>query len=98
MAGREVKLDGPVTQVVALFPSDCEILYAIGAGETLVGRGEYCDYPQEVLDVPAVQSGANTNIEQIISLNPQVVLMSTMDQTEEQVAALEAAGIRCFRN
>lgn len=93
MAGREVKLDGPVTRVVALFPSDCEILYAIGAGETLVGRGEYCDYPQEVLDVPAVQSGANTNIEQIISLNPQVVLMSTMDQTEEQVAALEAAGI-----
>ena len=67
--------------------------YAIGAGETLVGRGEYCDYPQEVLDVPAVQSGANTNIEQIISLNPQVVLMSTMDQTEEQVAALEAAVI-----
>lgn len=94
MAGREIKLDEPATQVIALFPSDCEILYAIGAGETLVGRGEYCDYPQDVFDVPVVQSGANTNIEQIINLNPQVLLMSTMDQTEEQVAALEAAGIK----
>lgn len=94
MTGREITLKEPATRIVALTPSDCEILYAIGAGEALVGRGEYCDYPQEVLDVPAVQSGANTNLEQIIDLKPQVLLMSTMAQTEEQVAALEAAGIK----
>ncbi|MBO4288736.1 MAG: ABC transporter substrate-binding protein, partial [Lachnospiraceae bacterium] len=38
-------------------------------------------------------SGYETNIEQIIALQPQVLLMSTMAQTEEQVAQLEAAGI-----
>jgi iron complex transport system substrate-binding protein len=94
MTGRAITLDAPAKRVVALAPADCEILYAIGAGETLVGRGEYCDYPAEVSDVPCVQSGAETNIEQIISLKPQVVLMSTMAQTEEQVASLEAAGIK----
>jgi len=94
MTGREIILEGPVTRVVALTPSDCEILYAVGAGETLVGRGEFCDYPQDVLDVPVVQSGVNTNLEQIISLKPQVLLMNTMSQTEEQVEALEAAGIK----
>lgn len=94
MTGREITLEEPATRIVALTPSDCEILYAIGAGEALVGRGQYCDYPQEVLDVPAVQSGASTNLEQIISLKPQVLLMSTMAQTEEQAAALEAAGIK----
>lgn len=94
MMGREITLDEPATKVVALTAADCEILYAIGAGDTLVGRGEYCDYPEEVLEVPAVESGADTNLEQIIDLRPQILLMSTMAQTEEQIAALEAAGIK----
>ena len=94
MAGREIALDAPATKVVALTASDCEILAALGADDTLVGRGEYCDYPESVLEVPAVQSGADTNLEQIIALEPQVVVMAKMAQTEEQVAALEKAGIR----
>ncbi len=94
MTGREITLAEPATRIVALTPSDCEIIYAIGAGDTIVGRGEYCDYPEEVLSVPAVQSGVNTNLEQIIELEPQVLLMSTMAQSEEQVEALEAAGIK----
>ena len=94
MTGREITLDAPATKVVALTASDCEILAALGAEDTLVGRGEYCDYPESVLEVPAVQSGADTNLEQIIALEPQVVVMAKMAQTEEQVAALEKAGIR----
>ena len=93
MTGREITLDNPATRIVALTPSDCEILYAIGAGETIVGRGEYCDYPAEVMDIPAVQSGAETNLEEIIALEPDVLVMSTMAQTQEQVDSLEAAGI-----
>ncbi len=95
MMGREIHLDAPATRVVALSAADCEILYAIGASDMLVGRGEFCDYPAEVLDVPAVQSGMETNIEQIIALAPQVLLMSAMAQTEDQVKQLEAAGIQC---
>ena len=93
MTGREITLDAPATRVVALTASDCEILYALGAGDTLVGRGEYCDYPEDVQAVPSVQSGYETNVEQIIALEPQVVLMATMAQTKEQVEALEAAGV-----
>ncbi len=94
MTGREITLDAPATRVVALTASDCEIIYALGAGETLVGRGEFCDYPAEVTAVPSVQSGYETNVEQIIALQPQVLFMSTMAQPKEQVDALEAAGIR----
>ena len=93
MTGREITLDEPAERIVALTASDCEILYAIGAGDKLVGRGEYCDYPAEVFNVPSVQSGYDTNIEQIIALQPQVLLMSTMAQTDEQVKQLEAAGV-----
>ena len=93
MTGREITMDEPATRIVALTPSDCEILYAIGAGDLLVGRGKYCDYPAEVLDIPAVESGSDANIEQIVELQPQVLIMSTMSQTDEQVQQLEAAGI-----
>ena len=95
MMGREIKLTAPATRVVALSAADCEILYAIGAGDLLVGRGEFCDYPAEVQAAPAVQSGMETNIEQIIALAPQVLFMSAMAQTEDQVKQLEAAGIQC---
>lgn len=94
MKDREITLDAPATRIVALTAADCEILYALGAGDTLVGRGEYCEYPEQVKEVPSVQSGLTTNIEQIVALKPQVVLMGTMAQTKEQVSALEAAGIK----
>ena len=93
MKGREIALDAPAERIICLQPADCEILYALGAGEALVGRGEFVTYPEEALEAPAVASGSQTNIEQIIALEPQVVIMSTMDQTTEQVEALEKAGI-----
>jgi len=94
MMGRQITLDAPAERIVVLTAADCEILYAVGAGDTLVGRGEYCNYPEEVLNVPSVQSGAETNVEQIIALRPQVVIMSIMAQSKEQVATLEDAGIK----
>ena len=93
MLGREIALDAPASRVIALSAADCEIIYALGAEDALIGRGEYCDWPTEVLDVPALASGRETNIEQILALNPDVLLMADMDQTEEQVAQLENAGI-----
>ena len=94
MTGREITFEKPVERVVALSPSDCEIIFALGAEEVLVGRGDYCDYPAEVKDIPSVQSGYETNIEQIIALQPEVLFMTTMAQTTEQVEQLEKAGIR----
>ena len=58
------------------------------------GRGEYCDYPPEVMAIPSLTSGAETNIEQIIALEPDTVFLSMMAQTQEQVDQLEKAGIR----
>jgi len=43
MTGRDITLAEPATRVVALSAADCEVLYAVGAGDLLVGRGEFCD-------------------------------------------------------
>ena len=94
MYDREITLDQPATRVVALQPSDCEILCAIGCEDALVGVGQYCDYPASIADLPVVQSGQETNIEQILALEPQVVLMNDMSQSEEQVKQLEENGVK----
>lgn len=93
VTGRTFEVPENLERVVALSAGDCEMLYALGGGDLLVGRGEYCNYPEEAAEVTSVQSGSETNIEQIIALDPQLVIMSKMDQSEEQVAALENAGI-----
>ena len=92
MTGRALALNAPASRVVALSAAECEILYAVGAGEALVGRGEYCDYPAEALALPVLGSGGNTNIEEILALKPDLVLMNTMAQPLEQVEAMEKAG------
>lgn len=50
MKGRNVVLNEDVTRVVALTAADCEIIYAIGAGDVVVGRGPCLDNgPETVL-------------------------------------------------
>ncbi|MBR6114647.1 MAG: ABC transporter substrate-binding protein [Oscillospiraceae bacterium] len=93
MTGREIALEKYPERIVALTASCCEILYAVGAGDLLVARGTYCDYPEQVLELPTLGSGSDTNLEDVIGMEPDMVLIDTMAQTEEQIAALEAAGI-----
>ena len=93
MIGREITLAQPATKIIVLTAADCEILYALGAGDAVIARGEFCNYPEEALKVKEVASGSETNIEQLIALKPELVIMSSMAQSLEQVEALEKAGI-----
>ena len=94
MHGREITLAEPAERIVALTPADCEILCAIGCEDMLVGRGKYCDYPESILELPALATGDNLNLDEILALEPQVVLMSDMNQTDEQVQMLEQHGVK----
>lgn len=94
MFGRAITLEEPATRIIATEPADCEILYALGCGDALVGRGLYCDYPAEVTALPTVHSGADTNLEEILALDPQVVIMNDMAHTVEQVSLLEQNGVK----
>ena len=85
-------------RIVVLTAADCEIVYALGAGDRVVGRGAYCDRPEETAGIPAVESGYETNVEQIIALKPDLVLMGVMNQRDAVVTQLENAGIRTHRS
>lgn len=94
VSGKVIRLDEPATRIVALTPAECEILYALGCEDLLVGRGEYCDYPESVLDFPALATGDQMNIEEILILEPQIVLLADQQQMSEQVKLLEQNGIQ----
>lgn len=92
--GREVTLPARVERIVSLAPSVTESLYAIGAGDLVVGRTSYDNYPPEVLNVPEVGGFVveEVNVETIVSLEPDVVMGSSSFQ-EPLSEALEAVGL-----
>jgi len=63
-------------RIVSLSPGITEILYAIGAGDDVVGVTEFCDYPEDAKSKPKVGSGFRPSIERIVSLHPTIVFGS----------------------
>lgn len=94
MVGRQVELPAQVETVVSLASSNTEILYAIGAGDMLIGRDSYSDYPEEVADVAVVGDFNGPNIEAIAEAQPDVVLASSL--LEDVINQLTDLGITVF--
>lgn len=91
--GRQVTLAHPAERVVALAPSNTEILFAIGAGAQVVGRDSFSDYPAEVKNVPDIGGSLTTlNAEVILSKQPDLVLATPLT-APEQVAELAKSGL-----
>jgi iron complex transport system substrate-binding protein len=61
-------------RVVSLSPNTTEAMFAIGAGDRLVGRSSHCDFPPEAQKLPSVGDYANPNIEAILALEPHLVI------------------------
>lgn len=95
-AGRTIIVPNTVTRFISLAPSLTEIVYAIGAGEGLVGRTSYCTYPAEAQKVEAVGDTLKPSIERIIALRPQIVFVSTASQLEAFTSELQAHHIAVY--
>jgi iron complex transport system substrate-binding protein len=67
----------PAQRIVSLAPNLTEILFATGAAERLVGVSDYCDYPEEARKLPRVGGMSNPSLEAIVSLDPDLVVMTT---------------------
>jgi iron complex transport system substrate-binding protein len=94
---RQVTLPGGVaSRVVSLAPSNTEILYAIGAGDQVVGRDKLSDFPEEAKSVTDIGSTFDAlNTELIVSLKPDLVLAAEIN-TPEQVKQLEDLGLTVY--
>lgn len=92
--GRRVDFSALPQRIVSLSPSLTEILFAVGAGDRIVGATQYCDYPPEAEDIPRVGGGTmeSLNQETIVSLGPDLVLCKG-DSHEPLLRNLERLGI-----
>lgn len=94
--GRRVEIPEQVSRTVSLAPNLTEIVFAVGAGDRLVGVTTYCDFPEEAKLIQKIGDTINPNVENIIALKPDVVLVSTASQIETFTKTLEQRGIRVF--
>ena len=95
-AGRKVSIPPKVDRVVSLAPNLTEIVFAVGAGNRLVGRTSYCDFPAEAKAVAEVGDTLHPSLERIIALKPQVVLVSTSSQLEVFTQQLQGQNIAVY--
>jgi iron complex transport system substrate-binding protein len=79
-------------RVVTLAPNLTEIVFALGAGESLVGVSEYSDFPEAAKRIPRV-GGLEVDPEKVAALRPDLVLAMAEGSARGAVSALESAGL-----
>jgi len=84
----------PPTSVVSLVPSVTESLFDLNLGDRVIGRTDYCVYPNGQVDhVPSFGGTRNPDVSQLIRLNPDLVIVNQEENRQEDVEALKGAGI-----
>ena len=81
-------------RVVSLNPATTEIVFAIGAGDRLVGRTHWDLYPAAASKVPDLGSGIRPNVEAVLGARPDLVLLYASIDNRPAAARLRAAGIK----
>ncbi len=67
----------PPKRIISLAPNVTEILFALGLEKNIVGVTSFCDYPEEVKKKPRIGGMSNPSLEAVVSLKPDVVVMTT---------------------
>lgn len=84
------------SRLISLAPSITETLYALGAGDRIVGDTDYCDYPPEARLKPHVGAILNPSLEKIVALKPDLVLGIAEANRRETADQLERLGIPLY--
>lgn len=91
--GRQVKLDKEPQKVISVAPNITEIIFAINKSSSLIGRTEYCDFPEEAKSITSIGSLQEPNIEKIAEMKPDLVIASTHFK-KDVLQKLEELGIK----
>ena len=72
------------------------MLFALELNDKVVGVTSYCNYPQAATKIPKVSDTLHPNLEMIISLKPDLVLVTTASQLEQFTSKMSELGIAVF--
>lgn len=93
---RRIRVPTRIHRAVSLAPSVTESVFAVGAGDRLVGVTTFCNYPEEAKSIQKVGDTLNPNIETIVALKPDIVFVSSASQLESFMNTLEKNGITVY--
>jgi len=77
--GATITLAHTPRRIIALAPSDAEVLYAVGAGGRVVGVSAATTYPAAAANKPVVVTTAGPNLERIVALRPDLLVAGNID-------------------
>jgi len=81
-------------RIVSLTPALTEILFAVGAGDRVVGVTQFCDFPPEAKSKPKVGGYVNPSVEAALALKPDLVVVSPGPGNRDAALAMRRAGLR----
>jgi iron complex transport system substrate-binding protein len=90
--GRTVKLDKVPQRIISLGPANTEILYALGLADRVVAVTSFDNYPPDVKQKPNIGGFSNPNLEQVVSLSPDLVVAAPIHE-KQVIPQLESKGI-----
>ena len=88
-----MRIGAAARRIVSLNPATTEILFAIGAGDRLIGRSRWDQWPDAAKRVPAVGDGISPNVETMLAARPDLVLLYAGAQNRDAARTLRGAGI-----
>lgn len=94
--GRTINMPVKITRVVSLAPNLTENIFAVGAGDRLVGVTTFCNYPEQAHRIAKIGDTMNPSIERIVALKPEIVFVSTASQIEAFTQTLALNGIAVY--
>jgi iron complex transport system substrate-binding protein len=62
-------------RIVSLVPATTEMLFAMGAGDRIVGVSNYDRFPPDVAGIPTVGGLLDPDVERVLSLKPDLVIV-----------------------
>jgi len=92
-AGQVVRLAQPARRIVSLSPHITENLFAIGAGERVVGTVEFSNYPEAAKRIPLVGGYEKLDLEAVAALRPDLVLAWESGNIASHVTKLKGIGL-----
>ena len=91
--GDTIAMAKPPARIVSLNPATTELLYAIGAGDRMVGRTAYDLWPEAARALPDLGPGLRPNVEAVLAAKPELVVLYASDDNRDAARRLRAAGV-----
>ena len=94
--GHRVRLDQPAARIVSFAPHITELLFAIGAGDKIVGVVKHSDYPEAAKRIPLIGDNRAADLERIVTLRPDLIVAWLHAGSMKQLDRLRSTGIPVY--